>query len=680
MEPEPGDDYLRRIATFIRANEKGLAEAGYVRRRRPQRRHSHTVTSNATSVFNPVGWFVTSNTDTPPRSPASPPKPVTFTIDTHRLFYILMRLEGLGIDIGTLDVRVDNPSKPMHYTHIDLGPGSADKSETLSLASFRSSLSAVSGLSLGVGWWARTEQLHIDTELKFVYSAFTKLPALLIRAPGPKVIAELADEAPNQNALPLDAFKNLQTLECVDVDPRALLGWDRLAESLRSLTIKRSGLEDVTDIFIGAVLDDQARRDGTLTDQRTRQIPRRQRSFTSTPLPASVPEDAEEGSGNTPTAEYPQVPSPGSALSPYKWGLLKHLSLADNALTFLPTDPLPYLVSLTHLDLSSNLLVSVPHGIAVLHNLISLNLSDNMIDSVLGIHTHLGQILSLNLAGNRLESICGLERLMGLERVDLRSNHIDESAEIGRLATLPNIVEVWVEGNPLTEIEEGWRVACFDLFWREGKEIVLDGAGLSFVERRGLTAVPTPQMSSSRTVMPPLPASPPVVPIRLAKSRAAVPISVSAPGGFAGGAPELDPSSSAAGSRTASPMLSAAVVGRPKKRKVKRIVDLNGAGLDPDSSSPAPAPSLSLADQPSPLSPSTSPRRPSPLSPNHRRSYTAFEPPSPSHGEREGGRGSERESREAEVYRARIEALRADMGDGWLKVFSQSQVSEGVGG
>ncbi|KAF9241562.1 hypothetical protein BU15DRAFT_87147 [Melanogaster broomeanus] len=631
MEPEPGDDYLRRIAAFIRANEKGLAEAGYARRRRPRRSTAHNPT---TSMFNPVGWFTPAlTTDVQPRSPASPPRPVTFSVDTHHLFYILMRIEALGIDVGSLDVRVDCPSKPMHYIHIDLGSG-VDKSETLSLASFRSSLSAVSGLSLGAGWWGKTEQQSIDTELKFIYSSFTKIPALVIKAPGPKVIAELSDEPPNQNALPLDAFKNIQTLACIDIDPRTLLGWDRLAEGLRSLTIKRSGLEDVTDIFVGAVGWD-------VEDQRTRQIPRRQRSWT----------------GRDPRRRISSNTLSGFSAFSYKWGLLKHLSLADNALTFLPTDPLPYLVSITHLDLSSNLLVSVPHGLSVLHNLVSLNLSDNMIDSVLGIYTNLGQVLSLNLSGNRLESICGLERLMALERVDLRSNHIDESAEIGRLATLPNIAEVLIEGNPLTEIEDNYRTACFDFFHKEGKTIALDGSMPTFYERRSLAPLPTEQMTSTRTI--PTPASPPTVPVGLPKSK----VAVSALAIEAVPACEYTPSPSAARSRMTSLTPSAAVVGGPKKRKAKRIVDLNGAanrtfhllllsrcGYRLLTAKPNP-----LRTQPSP---STSPRRPSLLSSN-----ASLDD------------GSQSQVREAELYRARIEALRSDMGDGWLKVFSQSQVS-----
>lgn len=566
-----------------------------------------------------------------------------------------MRIESLGIDVGSLDVTVDNPSKPMHYTHIDIG-SALDNSETISLASFRSSLSAVSNLSLGTGWWGRPEQQSIDAELKYIYSSFTKIPALILKAPGPKVIVELKDDPPNRSALPLDAFKNLRSLETVDIDPRTLLGWDRLAESLRSLTIKRSGLEDVADIFIGAVLDDQACRDGSLNDQRSRQITRSQRSWMNTPLPASVPEDDEEVAA---IPEHPVPPCPSSALSPYKWGLLKHLSLADNALTFLPTDTLPCLVSITHLDLSSNLLVSVPHGLSVLHNLVSLNLSDNMIDSVLGIYTHLGQVLYLNLSGNRLESICGLERLMALERVDLRFNHIDESAEVGRLATLPNIDEVWIEGNPLTEIEDNHRIACFDFFHKEGKTISLDGSAPTFYERRGLTTVAPEQTSSARDVPPP--ASPPIVPIGPAKSKGKH--------GMATGAVTV---AETALSRSAGPRTtSLAVSGRAKKRKAKRIVDLNGGEQDafsPGARSTALPPVGALE---TPRSSSTSPPRSSPLSAERGRSYSEFEPPDSS----VGGSGDS-DVREGELYRARIEALRTDMGDGWLKVFSQRQVED----
>ncbi|KAL4268230.1 hypothetical protein AB1N83_001993 [Pleurotus pulmonarius] len=556
MEQELGDDYIRRLANFVRTNEKNLAEAGLIRRRRSLQRP--VPDASAASYLNPLGWF---------SAPASPniPNPVVLQVDTHHLFYILMRLEGVGLDIGTLDVEVENPSRPTSY--INILP-SKDNSDALSLASFRSSLSAMSTLSLGSGWWGRTEVAPIEAELKYLFSSFTKLPALHVTAPGKKLITELANESPNRNALPMDVFRNIQSLECVDIDPRMLLGWDRLAESLRSLKIKKSGVEDMADIFLGAVIDDQARREGSTSRQRRRRIPRglgKEASLYTTRLPDSVPEDVDgELESTSETAASPPSPPPSTKLSSLKWAFLKYLCLADNALTFFPIESIPYLTSLTHLDLSSNLLVSVPSGLGALYNLIFLDLSDNMIDSVLGIYTTLGQVLRINLSSNRLETICGLERLHALEHVDLRNNLIEDVDEVSRLATLPNIAQVWVEGNSFTEVVEDYRVKCFDYFWKEGKSILLDGTPPTFYEKRNLTSPPPAQMTSSRSA--PAAPSPSVVAITHTHERA-----VPSP------PPNASNKSTPPTSNHASPLLApvGAGVGRPRKKKTKRIVDLD---------------------------------------------------------------------------------------------------------
>jgi hypothetical protein len=49
-----------------------------------------------------------------------------------------------------------------------------------------------------------------------------------------------------------------------------------------------------------------------------------------------------------------------------------------------------------------------------------------------------------------------------------------------------------------------------------------------------------------------------------------------------------------------------------------------------------------------------------------------FETPTTKPGEVLVEEGMEREIKEADAFRARIEALRSEMGDGWLKVFTQS--------
>ena len=483
MEQERGDDYLRRLASFIRANEKNLAEAGLPRRLRNMRPASSSV-----KLFPSLGWLGKD----PSNNTSFFHKPMTLSIDTHHLFYVLMRLEASGYDIGNLDVYIEAPSRPMNY--INLYP-EQHSSETLSLASFRSSLSVASRISLG-DWWNRSDPITLDSGMRYLYSSFTKLPALSICAPSKQVIAELLNDSPSQNAVPLDAFKNLQALQCEDIDPRTLLGWDRLADSLRSLRIRKSGLQDMSEIFLGAVLDDQARQ-GSVSRKRQRNIPEgpiTRAFFPSTSL--TNIEDEDSGVENIATNLPSFVPS--SQFKSHKWAFLKHLYLSDNELTFFPTDLFPHLTSVTHLDLSSNLFVAVPPGLGTLHNLLSLSLADNLIDSVVGINLNLGQVLFLNLAHNRLESLCGLERLLAVEKVDLRNNLLDETAEVGRLATLPHISEIWVEGNPFVEIEAGYRVSCFDYFWKEGKTILLDGTVPGFYEKRYLTLRPAEQMSSSR--------------------------------------------------------------------------------------------------------------------------------------------------------------------------------------
>ena len=716
MEHEAGDDYIRRIATFLRDNERGLAEAGVGRRRRAN-------TTPNYSLLNPLGWIGLTDSST------SPP-PLVLELDTHHLFYLLIRLEALGIDVGTLDVQLDNPSRPLSYIQIDIN----DKSETLSIAeSFRSSLSAVSRLSLGTGWWGAKETKSIDSELKFIYSVFTRLPALSLRGPGPKMVAELAQDPPSNNAIPMDAFKSLNTLDCSDVDPRALLGWDRLSVSLRSLTIKRSGIDDPTSVFVDAVLDDQLRREGDFSRQRARKLAHRSSiGFHSSNLPETVKEEVEDEEDSPTEQDSLTVPSVGK-LSPLCWARLKYLSLADNALTALPTSMFNALTSLSHLDLSSNLLVSVP-SLSMLFNLVSLNLSDNMIDSVLGIYKKLGQVLTLNLARNRLDSLCGLERLMALERVDLRHNSIGESAEVGRLAVLPNIAEVWVEGNPFVDLEENHRVKCFDLFVKEGKNILLDGALPSFYERRNLTTSPPEQMYSSR---PPSVASPSFAAVGVAQPSATL---------IGRQSPLLSPAQSATSSVVPSPSL-AAVVAKPKKRRNKRIVALDGGDSDYRSSedngrlsvhskvatearqarskSPSERPVAKAETIQTSASTSTVVADPLPTPPSeeppmrrsrHSRSHTEYVPASPSVdlppstsfggtrnlAQRSGTMSSSSKRRnrvsasvyeppsnggaaddeedlaakqmnDASAFRAKIEALRAEMGDNWLQVLSQSQ-------
>ena len=734
MERENGDDYVRRTASFVRANEQRLAEVAIISRRRAQ--------SPSHSVFGWIGF-------------GAPKRPLIFTDDPHHLFYLLMRFDSLGIEVGSLDIHVQNPSRPTSMSYLAM-LAVKDKSDVLSVSSFRSTLSSVSMFSLGGGWLGR-EPASVDAELKYLYSAFTKLPALCVRPSGLKVVAELADDPPTDSAIPMDAFKNLQTLECLDIDPRTLMGWDRLSEGLRSLSIKRSGLEDISDLFIDSVVDDKLRREGNPKRfARPRLLHRppsmrsRKQSFQAAQIPVSVPEGSEQADGP------PSLEPPERYLPSYAWSLLTHLSLSDNALTFLPS--LPSFPSLSSLDLSSNLLISVPPSLSSLPVLKSLNLAHNMVDSVLGIYSQIPSVVSLNLSANRLDSLCGLERLEHLSRIDLRDNRVADTEEVGRLAVLTGVKEVWISGNPCTRRALDWRVRCFDLFAREGREIVLDGTSPGIMEKRamvhhvgknGHTHIHGGNgrpLSMTQSSVPAVsePSKPPQALPTETPTEPQSPL----PGPVAGALPAspASPRHSAALGQGPVPALKA-------RRRNKRIVDLDDKDSTDESSretGPRHArhrsdagivyrraeqrennPQLAIVDLPVPVEQKQSPpasslsrtdsdlrssvtmdglaskgaasagESPAIISrirqgPGTSRTFSSaksskrrarlspsmYEPASASHALPE--RGPEREqsngtttiqpaASEAELFRKRIEALRSEVGDSWLKVLSQTQ-------
>ena len=766
MEKEPGDDYIRRYASIIRAHEQRLADW---RARRPGASQGY--------FLNPFSWGAPSSAATGANTNANAnarggasavrrPPPTVLSLDPHHLYYLLIRFEALGIEIGTLDIRLRSTSRPLSYPAL---LALKDRSDTRSVAaSFTSTFSAVSKLSLGGGWWGRPEPASVDSELKYIYSAFTKVPGLSLKANDLRVIGELADDPPVDNAVPMYAFKSLQTLEILDLDPRMLLGWDHLAEVLGSLTIKRSGMEDVTDVLVDAVLDDATRREKgwkssspTRGDKASRFGSGRFRGRPTVAAPDAVAEDSEA------VAELAEGedPPPKNLLPRRKWLQLRHLSLADNALTFFPSAILPSFASLTHLDLSSNLLVSVPPGLSALYNLVSLNLSDNMIDSVLGIYQNLGQVLTVNLSKNRLDSLCGLERLAALERIDLQDNHVEDPGEVGRLAVLPNISQVWIEGNPMTKIHENYRVQCFEFFAQEGKTISLDGAPPSFLEARSLqVAVSPPPPSSSSGFISHTSGSAPSPPIVAVGSMSPLsPQPIRASNAAALGSSSNRSSVVPVDHRRhpSHPSLAESIPSvtspspKPHKRRVaKRVVDLDGNGNGTTSDVPSDSSPLSLAPKrsghrrgaseghdssSSPGAPAngngtgtggvaTSTSSPAQLhdgadvkvsepvitvqrktkkkgkagESRHGRYATegstgqdvdddvstrmaavmSLNAPTHNHGlqstkeEDEGDTSSVKSGNkgmsEADVYRARIDALRQEVGDSWLKVLSQS--------
>ena len=479
-----------------------------------------------------------------------------------------------------MNVRLENihaDNSPANYVSFlsqsQRSKGRSDRDSIHSVSSVRSVMSGMAALwsnfgmgSSGNAAKAEKAKAQMVADLKYLYSAFTKIPCLRLSPDRRARLIGGYEEFPFDTAVPLFAFKNLSALEICDVDFRQFFGWDRLAEQLRSLTVKRANLEDPTDLLVGIVLDDMDRRrrrsskaqnspvlawSGSPTIRhgelaRANSVPNSpvvddhfgqsaspgnsilqrgesegskasQRARTESTSPKR-PTSSRQGSSNRHArGGGARMKRSGSASSnssthssgPYKtgsssnllsmgilpaskWRFLRHLSLADNSLTSMTATSLAPLSNTLHsLDLSSNLFSEVPDCLATLTCLRALNLSNCMIESLHSLARNpLPAITALNLRANRLVSIAGVERLLSLERLDLRDNKLADPTEMARLTGIPDILEIWVASNPFVKSHSNYRVTIFNLFRNTPgyiEDVVIDASGPGYSERRQLT-------------------------------------------------------------------------------------------------------------------------------------------------------------------------------------------------
>ncbi|ORY89792.1 hypothetical protein BCR35DRAFT_350219 [Leucosporidium creatinivorum] len=602
-----GSTYIHALASYIRQHESKLAD--FVRR-------APAPTAPSWATILTLGIVAS-------EVPLERKAPLILRFDPHHLYYLLLKFDEVGIpNIGSLDVRIEGgASRPMSVNygsaHLPLPGGGMlgmPNSDTMSIRS------GFSSFSMGSGWWGTSAPPPDESvDVKYLYSSCTKLPALRLspfsfsstpssRNPVPtlqRAVQDFGDCPPPDTTVPLYAFKNLQSLILEDLDPRAFLGWDVLSVQLKSLEVHRSGIEDLGELVCDAVVEDLERRkkgSGGVGEER------RRRQGTSIGLDSvhdheHAPKGEEDSSSTngdaTETSSYPVPPRAA-------WSQLRHLSLAHNSLTFIPSPPLSYLSVLTSLDLSSNLLISVPVGLSHLHSLRSLNLSDNMIDTLVGVSKAVGAVTVINLSKNRLENLSGLDRLFALERIDVRENRLREALEVSRLATLPCLRQVWIESNPFSAPvaeggEEGYRVKCFNYFAAEGRgEVTLDGTGPGMNERRGMeTPRPTSNGKSRSTSMGGHSRSEEARTASEAKIVGRRVVTTPHPSRIRG---QKQPERATSPSRLASPSTSPSAASalpppptittptkpKPRHRKPRRIVDLDGLpNTSPSSNAPS---------------------------------------------------------------------------------------------
>lgn len=579
-----GDEYLHALSNFIHLHEVRLSEI-VGRRRRQHDSSNDSLLGAVSTLWNaPASWVGLGGGDQAGTgSSSSGGKPLILRLTPHHLYYLLLRFEEFqGIpssSLGALDVKTDKLSKPNSALFLDVAGGARGGGGESGVNKMgqrtdgheadvetKSTFSVISNFSLGSTWWGGSESKPSpspEQDVKYLYSTFTKLPALQINPmslspinrPPPTHLPPHSSHAisshpelPGDNAVPLYVFKSLGILVLEDLDPNAFTGWDVLSENLRSLTVKGglagNGEPDLEGWLVGKVLGDERRRKDRLrlAEEAAREgmddgtgdgyAERGNVGQTTVSSSAGVAEvsssdtrtESQSSSRTIQVGGFSMVRSRDSdepsililcpsknhgkdssehrfiRLPEHKWWFLRHLSLPNNDLTFIPMPAFEPLAHLISLDLSSNLLISVPPALTHLTSLQSLNLANNMIDTVLGIWKILGNVTVINLSGNRLDSLCGLERLYALERIDLRRNNIFESAEVGRLAPLPAIREVWVDGNSFTDYAHGeldWRIKSFNYFAKEGNMgVEIDGTGPSLMERRSIIESPKPSISS----------------------------------------------------------------------------------------------------------------------------------------------------------------------------------------
>ncbi|KAF2154928.1 hypothetical protein K461DRAFT_291830 [Myriangium duriaei CBS 260.36] len=587
MDTEDGKNFIKHLAYFVRTHEKALANALQLQRKSGQPAQSLQGVSSATSTQSSTASSTTNALAAALSLPylsfgSQNVKPVKLTLTPHHLFYLLSRFEELSISVGPMNVRLENINThvlPGNYvSFLGAAPksrGRSDADSIHSVSSVRSALSTMSSMWSKLGLQKEDSKLEKQKavekdDLKYLYSAFTKIPCLRLAPDHRSKLISGYEEFPFDTAVPLLAFKNLSALEICDLDFRQMYGWDRLSEQLRSLTIKRGCVDDVTDLLIHIVLDDADKRRRRSSKQPVPSSPatpwaapspstRQFDMFSQFSVPTSPYNDvrrpslgsppsvtmARKGStegkkparharqrsqspvrpassrqvtahGYPPRSATPKfrrssgsdsssahsTPRTSSSnlltlgtLQPNKWRFLKHLSLADNGMTFILSAGLAPLAGTLHsLDLSSNLFTEIPESLATLTNLRALNLSNCMIG---GLHSlarnPLPAITVINLQSNRLSSLAGIERLPSLEKIDLRDNRLVDPTELARLTRIPDMQQVFVRRNSFTRTHSNYRTTIFNLFRSSAgytEDILIDSTGPTFTEKKYLVDRP----------------------------------------------------------------------------------------------------------------------------------------------------------------------------------------------
>ncbi|KPI45263.1 putative leucine-rich repeat-containing protein [Cyphellophora attinorum] len=519
---EEGHTFVRSLSQFIRQHEKALANSLQLS---VQRRQSLSALNAPSTLVSGLATKTSgsSNAAANPLAAALSFAGLSFKshsmksphliLTPHHLFFLLSKIEELDVDVGPMNVRIESlhgDSSAGNYVSFLQGHKGlrtqSDRDSVHSVSSMRSVMSSMttfwSSLSL-MHSTSRTEKAKAQqaADLKYLYSAFTKVPSLKLVADSRAPLIQGFEEFPFDTAVPLYSFKNLQQLDIIDIDFRSFHGWDRLSEQLTLLTVKRANLDDPAELLTDIVLDDAEQRrrrstkggrssptpassswtvpstprgdyTGTRSDPGSpvSESPKPQDSVLSkdatilagsvSPKRPSVVRPAtsykhvrsystkasRSGSGSSNSSEYSSYPfrsnSSSSLLNLHvlpstKWQRLKYLSLADNRLSSISAKSLA----------------------PVAATLRSLNLSNNLFTEIPDALACLTRLSSLDLSNCMIGSLQSLTKspLPAITTIKLKSNRLTSLAGVERMLSLENIS---VQDNHLKDVMEAARLTA----------------------------------------------------------------------------------------------------------------------------------------------------------------------------------------------------------------------------
>ncbi|KAK9211955.1 hypothetical protein WN943_001334 [Citrus x changshan-huyou] len=158
-----------------------------------------------------------------------------------------------------------------------------------------------------------------------------------------------------------------------------------------------------------------------------------------------------------------------------QWNRLSFVSCSCNRLVIMD-ESLQLLPAVETLDLSRNKFAKVDN-LRKCVNLKHLDLGFNNLRSIAAFSEVSCHIVKLVLRNNALTTLRGIENLKSLEGLDISYNIISTFSELEFLASLPYLLNLWLEGNPLC-CSRWYRAQVFSYFAHPAK-LKVDGKEIS---------------------------------------------------------------------------------------------------------------------------------------------------------------------------------------------------------